>query len=87
MTIMGFLATKKIVGNCRMCCSDSLKQPPRAWYERLTEFLVQNGYVHRGVDKILFVKKEEGCLMVSQIYVHDIVIGEMSTKMVECFVQ
>ena len=36
-----------------------LKQAPCAWYERLTEFLVQNGYPRGGVDKTLFVKKEK----------------------------
>ncbi|CAM8975114.1 unnamed protein product [Rhodiola kirilowii] len=27
-----------------------LKQAPRAWYERLTEFLINHGYVQGGVD-------------------------------------
>jgi hypothetical protein len=36
-----------------------LKQAPGAWYERLTEFLINNGYHWEGVDKTLFVKKKE----------------------------
>ncbi|GAU31624.1 hypothetical protein TSUD_63730 [Trifolium subterraneum] len=36
-----------------------LKQAPRAWYERLTEFLLSQGYRKGGNDKILFVKEEE----------------------------
>ncbi|CAM8944314.1 unnamed protein product [Rhodiola kirilowii] len=35
----------------------SLKQAPRTWYERLTEFLINHGYVREGVDKTLFVKR------------------------------
>ncbi|CAM8877013.1 unnamed protein product [Rhodiola kirilowii] len=33
-----------------------IKQASRAWYERLTEFLINHGYVRGGVDKTLFVK-------------------------------
>ncbi|MCI62119.1 gag-pol polyprotein, partial [Trifolium medium] len=50
-----------------------LKQSPRAWYERLTEFLVKNVYRKGGNDKTLFVKEEGGMLMIAQIYVDDIV--------------
>lgn len=50
-----------------------LKQAPRAWYECLTEFLITNGYRRGGIDKNLFVKKEEGKGMIAQIYVDDIV--------------
>ena len=54
-----------------------LKQAPRAWYERLTEFLTSNGYRKGGIDKTLFVKDEDGKIMISQIYVDDIVFGGM----------
>lgn len=64
----------------------SLKQAPRAWHERLTEFLVNNGYVRGVVDKTLFIRKQEGNLVVAQIYVDDIFFGGMSAKMVEVFV-
>jgi len=32
-----------------------LKQTPRPWYEKLTEFLVNNGYKKEGTDNTLFV--------------------------------
>ncbi|GAU42103.1 hypothetical protein TSUD_134870 [Trifolium subterraneum] len=64
-----------------------LKQAPRAWYERLTEFLLSQGYRKRGNDKTLFVKKEKGDFIIAQIYVDDIVFGGMSSKMVQHFVQ
>ena len=59
-----------------------LKQAPRAWYERLAEFLGENGYRKCGIDKTLFVKEEEGKIMIAQIYVDDIVFGGMSNELV-----
>ena len=41
-----------------------LKQAPRAWYERLTKFLVENGYRKGGIDKTLFTKEE--CLVCNE---------------------
>ena len=61
----------------------SLKQAYRAWYERLTEFLVNNGYMKDGTNKTLFVKGEYGRLMIAQIYVDDIMFGGMSNQMVD----
>lgn len=42
-----------------------LKQASRAWYERLTEFLVNNGYKRGGIDKPLFVKNDGEKLMIT----------------------
>lgn len=33
-----------------------LNQSPRVWYERLTEYLVNNGYKKEGTHTTLFVK-------------------------------
>jgi hypothetical protein len=63
-----------------------LKQAPRAWYERLTKFLVQQGYRKGETDKTLFVREEKGKFMIAQIYVDDIVFGGMSDPMVKMFV-
>ncbi|KAK2385434.1 putative mitochondrial protein [Trifolium repens] len=64
-----------------------LKQAPRAWYERLTQFLVGQGYRKGGSDQTLFVKQVKGKFMIAQIYVDDIVFGGMSNTMVQHFVQ
>ena len=64
-----------------------LKQALRAWYERLIEFLGENGYKKGGIEKILFVKEEEGKIMIAQIYVDDIVFVGMSNEMVQHFVK
>jgi len=63
-----------------------LKQAPRASYERLTEFLINQGYRKGGTDKTLFVKEEKGRLIIAHIYVDDIVFGGMSNQMVQHFV-
>jgi len=42
-----------------------LKQEPSAWYERLTQFLVDQGYRKWGTNKTLFVKDENGRLMIA----------------------
>jgi hypothetical protein len=58
-----------------------LKQAPRAWYERLTQFFVGQGYMKGGKNKTLFVN-DNGILMIAQIYVDDIVFGGMLNEMI-----
>jgi len=59
-----------------------LKQAPRSWYERLSEFLIQNGFRRGQVDSTLFIKKAKNDLLFVQIYVDDIIFG--STKILFC---
>ena len=63
-----------------------LKQVPRSWYERLTDFLNKKGYERGGVDKTLFIKKFGSGIIIAQIYVDDIVFGSTSSTKVEEFV-
>lgn len=64
-----------------------LKQAPRAWYERLTELLLQNGYIREVVDRALFVKKSKGSMVIAQVYVDDIVFGGMLWELVDLLVK
>ena len=50
-----------------------LKQVPRAWYERLRDFLLSKGFKIGKVDTTLFTKKLRNDLFVMQIYVDDII--------------
>jgi hypothetical protein len=50
-----------------------LKQAPRAWYERLRDFLLSKGFFMGKVDTTLFTKKIGKDLFVLQIYVDDII--------------
>ncbi|GKV48215.1 hypothetical protein SLEP1_g55041 [Rubroshorea leprosula] len=52
-----------------------LKQAPRAWYERLSSFLLANGFSRGRVDTTLFVKNKGQDILIVQIYVDDIVFG------------
>lgn len=50
-----------------------LKQALRAWYKRLTMFLLGKGYERRRADKILFISHLKSRLIIAQKYVDDIV--------------
>ena len=52
-----------------------LKKAPRAWYERLRDFLFSKGFKIGKVDTTLFTKKLVKDLFVLQIYVDDIIFG------------
>ena len=52
-----------------------LKQSPRAWYDRLTHYLLNRGFKRGYADQTLFVKNDEAYLLVAQVYVDDIVFG------------
>ncbi|GKB55542.1 putative ribonuclease H-like domain-containing protein [Tanacetum coccineum] len=60
----------------------SLHQAPRAWYETLSSFLLENGFRRGTIDKILFIKKNKSDIMFVQVYVDDIIFG--STKKSMC---
>ncbi|GJT83798.1 putative ribonuclease H-like domain-containing protein [Tanacetum coccineum] len=59
-----------------------LHQAPRAWYETLSSFLMENGYMRGTIDKTLFIKKKKSDIMLVQVYVDDIIFG--STKKSMC---
>ena len=52
-----------------------LKQSPKAWYDRLTHYLLDRGFKRGYADWTLFVKNDENYLLVAQVYVDDIVFG------------
>nr|GEW00935.1 putative ribonuclease H-like domain-containing protein [Tanacetum cinerariifolium] len=59
-----------------------LHQAPRAWYETLSTYLLDNGF-HRGkIDKTLFIRRHKDNILLVQVYVDDIIFG--STKKVLC---
>ena len=52
-----------------------LKQAPRAWYDQITQYLVSYGFTRGKADQTLFIKREDGELIVAQVYVDDIILG------------
>ena len=51
------------------------KQVPRVWYERLSKFMIDQGFTRGKVDTILFVKLVNDDYLIVQIYVDDIIFG------------
>ncbi|PWA84621.1 ribonuclease H-like domain, Reverse transcriptase, RNA-dependent DNA polymerase [Artemisia annua] len=64
-----------------------LHQAPRAWYERLSTFLLQHGYRRGAIDKTLFIKRDKKDIMLVQVYVDDIIFGATKQSMVKEFEQ
>jgi hypothetical protein len=58
----------------------ALKQAPRAWYERLYDFLVSKGFKVGKVDTTLFTKNIEDNIFICQIYVDDIIFGSTNQE-------
>nr|GEU47381.1 putative ribonuclease H-like domain-containing protein [Tanacetum cinerariifolium] len=55
-----------------------LHQAPRAWYETLSNYLLENGFRKGKINKTLFIKKIKNDILLFQVYVDDIIFG--STK-------
>ncbi|GKE14438.1 putative ribonuclease H-like domain-containing protein [Tanacetum coccineum] len=64
-----------------------LHQAPRAWYETLSTYLVDNGF-HKGqIDKTLLIKKLKGDILLVQVYVDDIIFGSTKKSLCDEFEQ
>ncbi|GKE01442.1 putative ribonuclease H-like domain-containing protein [Tanacetum coccineum] len=59
-----------------------LHQAPRAWYETLSTYLLDNGFLRGKINKTLFIKRYKGDILMVQVYVDDIIFG--STKKELC---
>ncbi|KAJ9561686.1 hypothetical protein OSB04_006846 [Centaurea solstitialis] len=63
----------------------SLKQDPRAWYDHLSNVLLENGFNKGKIDSTLFIKAEGNDILLVQIYVDDIVFGSTNLDMCTWF--
>ncbi|GJR20672.1 putative ribonuclease H-like domain-containing protein [Tanacetum coccineum] len=55
-----------------------LRQDPKAWYETLSTYLLDNRFQRGKIDKTLFIRRNKGDILLVQVYVDDIIFG--STK-------
>nr|GEX66934.1 hypothetical protein [Tanacetum cinerariifolium] len=55
-----------------------LHQAPRAWYETLSTYYLDNGFRRGTINKTLFIKQIKDEILLVQVYVDDIIFG--STK-------
>ncbi|GJS52029.1 putative ribonuclease H-like domain-containing protein [Tanacetum coccineum] len=59
-----------------------LHQAPRAWYETLSTYLLDNRFQRGKIDKNLFIRRDKGDILLVHVYVDDIIFG--STKKSLC---
>nr|GEW12766.1 putative ribonuclease H-like domain-containing protein [Tanacetum cinerariifolium] len=63
----------------------SLHQAPRAWYETLVNYLLENGFQRGKIDQTLFIKRQKGDILPVQIYVDDIIFGATNKDLCKSF--
>nr|GFA15605.1 putative ribonuclease H-like domain-containing protein [Tanacetum cinerariifolium] len=62
-----------------------LHQAPRAWYESLANYLLENGFQRGKIDQTLFIKRQKGDILLVQIYVDDIIFGSTNKDLCKAF--
>nr|GEU52047.1 putative ribonuclease H-like domain-containing protein [Tanacetum cinerariifolium] len=62
-----------------------LHQAPRAWYETLANYLLENGFQKGKIDQTLFIKKQKGDILLAHIYVDDIIFGATNKDLCKSF--
>ncbi|GJV91493.1 retrovirus-related pol polyprotein from transposon TNT 1-94 [Tanacetum coccineum] len=60
-----------------------LHQAPRAWYETLSTYLLDNGFQRGKIDKNLFIKRHKGDILLVKVYVDNIIFGSIKKEL--CF--
>nr|GEX54992.1 putative ribonuclease H-like domain-containing protein [Tanacetum cinerariifolium] len=62
-----------------------LHQAPRAWYETLANYLLENGFQRGKIDQTLFIKKKKRYILLVQVYVDDIIFGSTNKELRKAF--
>nr|GEW20293.1 putative ribonuclease H-like domain-containing protein [Tanacetum cinerariifolium] len=62
-----------------------LHQAPRAWYETLANYFLENGFQRGKIDQTLFIKRQKGDILLVQIYVDDIIFGSTNKDLCKAF--
>ncbi|KAJ9557717.1 hypothetical protein OSB04_012331 [Centaurea solstitialis] len=62
-----------------------LKQAPRAWYDHVSNALLDNGFYKGKIDPTLLIKTEGDDILLVQIYVDDIIFGSTNSDMCTWF--
>lgn len=63
-----------------------LKQASRAWYDKLTSYLIRHDFTRGNADETLFIKTWSSGMFLAQIYVDDIIFGSTSSEEIGNFV-
>nr|GEW97818.1 putative ribonuclease H-like domain-containing protein [Tanacetum cinerariifolium] len=62
-----------------------LHQAPRAWYETLSTYLLDNAFQRGKINKTLFIKRHKGDILLVQVYVDDIIFGLTKKELCNAF--
>nr|GFC82468.1 putative ribonuclease H-like domain-containing protein [Tanacetum cinerariifolium] len=62
-----------------------LHQAPRAWYETLATYLLENSFQRGTIDQTLFIKKQKRDILLVQIYVDNIIFGATNKYLCKSF--
>ena len=62
-----------------------LRQSPRCWYERLSQFLLEIGFTRGKLDSTLFIFHKKNNFLLVQVYVDDIVFGSSNESLCKWF--
>nr|GEX45097.1 hypothetical protein [Tanacetum cinerariifolium] len=90
--VLGIRYTQRIhsVSNgCENCISawfiEGRRQSPRAWYDELSTFLLQNEFSKGTIDPTLFTRRFDDDILVVQVYVDDIILGSTNPRYATLF--
>ncbi|GJZ31883.1 retrovirus-related pol polyprotein from transposon TNT 1-94 [Tanacetum coccineum] len=61
------------------------KQAPRAWYDELSMFLLENHFFKGTIDPTLFIRHFDDNILVVQVYVDDIIFGSTHPRYTQLF--
>nr|GEX22950.1 hypothetical protein [Tanacetum cinerariifolium] len=62
-----------------------LHQTPRAWYETLANYLLENSFQRGKIHQTLFIKKQKGDMLLVQVYVDDIIFRSTNKDLCKAF--
>ena len=62
-----------------------LKQAPKVWYDRHTQYFLSHGFTRGKAYQTLFIKREDDELIVAQVYVNDIISGSTKDELAHSF--
>nr|GEW15589.1 hypothetical protein [Tanacetum cinerariifolium] len=62
-----------------------LKHAPRAWFDELSKFLLQNHFFKGTIDSTLFIRRFQDDILVVQVYVDDIIFGSTHPRYIQLF--
>nr|GEW98472.1 putative ribonuclease H-like domain-containing protein [Tanacetum cinerariifolium] len=62
-----------------------LHQAPRAWYETLANYILENGFQREKIDQTLFIKKQKSNILLVQVYMDDITFCSTNKELCKAF--